>query len=615
MTEDFDRDGISPANKESVRGNRIASGLKEHCNLPVPLAGLQTNGAEDAPDRLQEFVQQIRDTLPFGYTVDEEEQVIVNAAIPDGVCGLFRPVLRVRDPHSGSGWALKLEFLDPDGRLRTQVFEETDIFGKGQYLQELRGHGFYIGPALTEVTRLLRSWTRQSPPAKGWRIARTGWLLIPEEEEIYVHPDGSVESGRNHVSQKIVLSGARPVEVNGTLEQWFADVASMAIGNPLMIFVIAASLAAPFMKLADLQTIVFNLYGRSSSGKSLLLEIAQSCWGNPARLRRWSETFARMRELRALSNDGLMACDGLPINPSSKDLTALTDLEEDSHFADADARRRNLVLMSGEISTQTIFHRRRKALSEAIQTRLLDIPVDEGVYGGFDDLHGYQSPDALVSTLRTGLAANYGHAGRAVTRLLIDNHDVCKHKLPRWIASFVREELKARGQDVSNQDLVQHLRRFALVSVVGEMAIQWRLLPWPSGTAHNSVRDVVSVWQGTSTQGEFGKSLHRLTAFLKRREGELPWEGDMPFPEDHPVGFQDAGYYYVRPELFRKEITDDPDELDALDRAGILVNGGEQRSHQYKTGAKQWHKRPRVYRIAKNALPAASLQTREMKRD
>ena len=33
--------------------------------------------------------------------------------------------------------------------------------------------------------------------------------------------------------------------------------------------------------LADLQTIVFNLYGRSSSGKSLLLQVAQSCWGNP----------------------------------------------------------------------------------------------------------------------------------------------------------------------------------------------------------------------------------------------------------------------------------------------------------------------------------------------
>ena len=222
--------------------------------------------------------------------MDEEEQVIVNAAIPDGLCGLFRPVLRVRDPHSGSGWALKLEFLDPDGRIRTQTYEETDTFGTGRYVQELRGYGFYIGPAPTEVTRLLRSWTRQSPPAKGWRVARTGWSTFPDEEEVYVHSDGSVDSDRNHLGQKIILRGARPVEVNGTLEQWSAVVASMAVGNPLMIFVIAASLAAPFMKPADLQTIVFNLYGRSSSGKSLLLQVAQSCWGDPARLRRWSET-------------------------------------------------------------------------------------------------------------------------------------------------------------------------------------------------------------------------------------------------------------------------------------------------------------------------------------
>lgn len=610
MTEQFNKYGISPDNEESGLENIGAQGSAEHYNRPVPLAGLQTNKADDALDPLQKFVQQIRETLPLGYAVDEEEQVIVNAAIPDGLCGLFRPVLRVRDPHSGSGWALKLEFLDPDGRIRTQTYEETDTFGTGRYVQELRGYGFYIGPAPTEVTRLLRSWTRQSPPAKGWRVARTGWSTFPDEEEVYVHSDGSVDSDRNHLGQKIILRGARPVEVNGTLEQWSAVVASMAVGNPLMIFVIAASLAAPFMKPADLQTIVFNLYGRSSSGKSLLLQVAQSCWGDPARLRRWSETSAGMRELRGLSNDGLMACDGLPVNPSSKDLTALTDLEEDSHFADAHARHRNLVLMSGEISSETIFRRRRKNPSEAFQTRFLDIPVDQGAYGGFNDLRGYQSPDALINTLRMGLAANYGHAGRAVTRLLIDNHDLCKHSLPRWMASFVRQELKARGQDVSNPVFVQHLRRFALVSVVGEMAIKWGLLPWPRGTADQAVRDVSSMWQATSTLGEFGKSLYRLTAFLKKREDQLPWEGDMPFPEDHPVGFQDAGYYYVKPELFREEIADDPDELNALDRAGIIVNGGEQRSHQYKTGAKQWHKRPRVYRIAKNAL-----QTREIKRE
>ncbi|MFC3166986.1 DUF927 domain-containing protein [Paracoccus fontiphilus] len=606
MTDDFNRDGISPASEESVRESRNTSETEEHCNLPVPLAGLQTKGTEATFDPIQEFMQQVREALPFGYAVDEEEQVIFNDDNPSGVCGLFRPVLRLRDPHSGSKWALQLEFLDPDGKLRTRVFEETDVFGKGQYLQELRGHGFYIGPLSTEVTRLLRYWLRRSPPAKGWRVERTGWLTNPGEPEVYVHLDGRIGADRDHAGQEIVLVGARRDEVNGTLEQWSVDIAATAVGNPLMIFVIAASLAGPFMKPADLQTIVFNLYGRSSSGKSLLLQIAQSCWGNPAGVRCWSETSARMTELRALGNDGLLACDGFPVNPSSKDLVALAALEQDSHFTEVDGRHRSLVLMSGEISTQSIFRRRRKTPSEALQTRVLDISVDGGAYGAFDDLRGQKGPDALVALLQKGIAANHGHAGPAMIRLLIENHDHCTHNLSRWMANFVREELKARGLDGSNMVFVQHLRRFALVSVVGEMAIKWGLLPWPSGTAHQAVRDVVSVWQAASAQGEFGEALHRLMAFLRKREGDLPWAGITPFPEDHPAGYQDADYYYVRPELFRDEVADDPDELEALDRAGILANGGEQRSHQYKMGATQWHKRPRVYRISKDRLARGS---------
>ena len=46
MTDDFNRDGISPASEESVRESRNTSETEEHCNLPVPLAGLQTKGTE-----------------------------------------------------------------------------------------------------------------------------------------------------------------------------------------------------------------------------------------------------------------------------------------------------------------------------------------------------------------------------------------------------------------------------------------------------------------------------------------------------------------------------------------------------------------------------------------
>ena len=145
MTKYFDQDDRSPANDKSVRKTGGTQGSAEYYNLPVPLVGSQAIEEETAPDPYEHFLNRIRETLPIGYFLDIERKVIVSVIDKAVVCGLICPVLHVRDPQSGSDWAICIQFLDHDGALQTETFEDNDVFGKGRYLQELRRHGLYVG--------------------------------------------------------------------------------------------------------------------------------------------------------------------------------------------------------------------------------------------------------------------------------------------------------------------------------------------------------------------------------------------------------------------------------------------------------------------------------------
>lgn len=604
MTEHFDEDGISPANEESGLEQGGTRDPEEHYNLPVPFADTQAAEEEIAPPPYEQFLKQIRDTLPDSYAMDIERKVIVSIMNNVVVCGLICPVLHVRDPQSGHNWATCLQFLDHDGTLRTATFDDTDVFGKGRYLQELRRQGLYVGFLPTLVTSLIREWMWQSPVPKGWRVDRAGWLTIPGEAQAYVQPDGSVSSGRGAPRQALILRDARRVEANGTLRQWSGDVAARAVGNQMLMFAIAAALSGPFLKAADLQTAAFNFFGRSSSGKTLLMQAAASCWGHPASVHRWSEAGARLPNLRRLHNDGAMAVDGFPISPTTKDLRTFAAIEEDSHYADADIRHRNVFLLTAEASTATVFQRHRKLCSEAFQARVCDIPADQDLHSALGALHGNEEPDGLIAALHSAMASHHGHAGPALVRWMLDNPRTAPDRFSYHVERFMRRELGTRGDGKPDRMRVQQLRRLALVAAAGETAIVAGVLPWPRNSCARAVHEIASFSHAAATDAEFGQPLHRLRDFLARHD--LPWRAEDPIPEDQPVGFQDDEHVYIRSEVFREEITADRGHLDALDQAGIVNRGTEKDLFQYRTGATEWRGRPRVYRISKARLAAHS---------
>ena len=134
MTERFDEDGISPANEESGLEQGGTRGPEGHYNLPVPFAGTQAAEEETAPPPYEQFLKQIRATLPDGYAMDIERKVIVSIMNNAVVCGLICPVLHVRDPRSGHDWphalssSITMERCGPQPSMTPMSSEKADTF-------------------------------------------------------------------------------------------------------------------------------------------------------------------------------------------------------------------------------------------------------------------------------------------------------------------------------------------------------------------------------------------------------------------------------------------------------------------------------------------------------
>jgi putative DNA primase/helicase len=138
-------------------------------------------------------------------------------------------------------------------------------------------------------------------------VDRCGW-----HDNDYVFPDGST------VGQKdIVLQVARPVvaalyKPSGTLDDWKKEIASVAVGNDLMLTSMCCSFAGPLLKIMAVSRFGVHFHGPSSFGKtkSLLASTASIFRsGDEAKLLKWRGTDNGLEAEAARHNDGPLPID------------------------------------------------------------------------------------------------------------------------------------------------------------------------------------------------------------------------------------------------------------------------------------------------------------------
>ncbi|WP_175484707.1 DUF927 domain-containing protein [Palleronia marisminoris] len=188
------------------------------------------------------------------------------------VCSPIRVLRRLRTPD-GTGRPLEIALRDFDGRIRTVIVPVAELSTRPAAVVNALTHvGLDLRGKPADLTALIKAW---DVDATGYLADRPGWLDLPNGASVFIRPDGEVCASRP-ITEIVRLSGATPMPVSGTLEDWQTTIGRWSVGNPALIAGVAMGFVGPLLGPSRLDTVGINLHSKTSSGKSTVARAARS---------------------------------------------------------------------------------------------------------------------------------------------------------------------------------------------------------------------------------------------------------------------------------------------------------------------------------------------------
>lgn len=222
---------------------------------------------------------------------------------------------------------------------------------------------------------------------------------------------------------------------------------------------------------------------------------------------------------------------------------------------------RLLFLSTGEITlADKVREDPRQRATAGQGVRVLDIPVEAGRYGLFEDLHRAADGQVFADQLREATQNFYGSPIRAFLAEIVKQPGAVAEALKKHQRTFHQEHCAA---DVHGQ-VSRAAQRFALVAAAGELATALGITGWDEGAATESAKrcfDAFLKMRGHTGAAEIEAGIeqvrrffiqHGASHFVTGDSGDLDEQGRTVL---NRAGFKIGSAYCVYPEVFRTEIT------------------------------------------------------------
>jgi putative DNA primase/helicase len=174
---------------------------------------------------------------------------------------------------------------------------ETELF------RLLARQGFPRPPCAADRASFLKQLSQPNDSTISQVVSAPGWI----SRSTFCTPAGHYSARKVNVVDNFGVSYAdHRFAVRGTLDQWLRNVGRPISGNSNAMFSIYAFLAGPIMALLGMETAGFNFVGKSSTGKSTILQIGGSTWGGGGPLgfiRTWLSTRNGLDVIAAMHNE------------------------------------------------------------------------------------------------------------------------------------------------------------------------------------------------------------------------------------------------------------------------------------------------------------------------
>lgn len=311
------------------------------------------------------------------------------------------------------------------------------------------------------------------------------------------------------------------IRSSGTFKNWYEGIEKYACGSA-QVFVLASSIASYFLPLMNEDNAIFHFYGKSTTGKTLLLQLSASvhgCGGEPgdvggSMLGRWYATgngvegYLAQYSGSSLSLDELSALTGRDFGALLYNIVSGASKGRMTRQLNAQKTRKwsGYIHSSGEISIAEKLAEANKMLTEGQQHRAMSIeikPEDAGKEG-----ETVAEIRARAEALKKLVVTDYGVAitellGRLVSIPADDGVEVTYDVLLEDVEVLVAEvkaqlisDLTGKGFNLTG---VQHraLHRFAVVGAWGRFVAvgnEFTILPFTEEQVYSSVLEMAVRW-------------------------------------------------------------------------------------------------------------------------
>ncbi|MFG5777978.1 DUF927 domain-containing protein [Comamonas sp. J-3] len=452
----------------------------------------------------------------------------VDAITFDSSEGNFGRLLRFRNTlGSWRTWSMPMSMLKSDA---------ADLRGV------LLAQGVHIDPGYAGRHLLATYLQSEVPKRKMEAVLQTGW--VGGQFNAYALPDCVIGPNASRVVYQSEGFAADEYTQRGTLDTWREGIASLAIGNPVLVLAISAAFAGPVLARVGVESGGIHLIGDSSTGKSTALHAGASVWGGDSFRRSWRATSNGLEGAAAMFNDSLLALDEIS-ECDPRDVGQIVYMVGNGRGKQRASRAgaarpvyrwRTSLLSNGERSIASTMAEAGQRPKAGQSVRLLDIPVQRK-FGAWDNLHQHASGPAFSDAIKRSAAKSHGTAGREfLEKLTRDTSDLTARL----------EELKSHltaNMHTGDGQPARAAARLAVLALAGELATAYGITGWDEGEATKAAAVGLGAWlsmRGDVTGNAESSQIEQAVLDFIDRHGDSRFSDvNGPFDEHRMVMVRD----------------------------------------------------------------------------
>lgn len=474
------------------------------------------------------------------------------SAKPIFICTPIRVDAMFAD-QNGRGWGRLVSVQAADGRWHEVPVASADLQRRpGEVIANLVDHGLELAidkKAKDRLIGILKSWR---PSEQLRTVTHTGWS--GNDYEVFIL--GNEVLGNSKVLPIVPMAGhANGLTCDGSVEDWKQHVGLNCRENPLMILAVSLAFSGPLLAPAGLMGGGLHFRGASSSGKTTLLNLAASVWGNRQLISQWRATSNGLEAVARSRNDMLLPLDEIAEIPARDLHNAIYMLANGAgkvrmtkNVTLADQPNWRLALISsGEISIEEKLKEANLGAMAGHEVRLIDIEADSRAYGAFDHLHGSRTAASFAEGIQGAVRASHGAVGRKFVHKLIEVHKAKGFQNFLTLADRHCASWLAKLPSAPDGQISRVARRFSLIALAGDLATGFKLTGWSIGDASKVAEQAFFDWYDR----RYSCRREAVNGFVKTMQDFLAASTDKltsvgsPKSGGESLGWLDGGHVYL----------------------------------------------------------------------